>query len=157
MKIRIEIDENGLKSTLEIESQGMESVALRERIIDYLNASGVFSDQTTHQEPVRLPFEAGATLMERIESFIRFEFPQDWFTTQELRERYEMVCDDIKLSTVSTYLSRMNRDGLLERRGNRNNRQYRMLRPSVTAVPIGSGKRNQVEDRIHNGLLKVGH
>jgi len=37
------------------------------------------------------------------------------------------VSDDIKLSTVSTYLSRMNRDGLLDRRGNRNNRQYRLL------------------------------
>ncbi|HNY33641.1 MAG TPA: hypothetical protein PKK68_03190, partial [Methanothrix soehngenii] len=34
---------------------------------------------------------------------------------------------DIKLSTVSTYLSRMNHDGLLDKRGNRNNRQYRLI------------------------------
>ena len=65
--------------------------------------------------------------MDRLASFIKFEFSNTWFTTQELRERYETVADDIKLSTVSTYLSRMNRDGLLDRKGNRNNRQYRLL------------------------------
>jgi DNA-binding transcriptional regulator PaaX len=65
--------------------------------------------------------------MDRLASFIKFEFSNTWFTTQELRERYETVADDIKLSTVSTYLSRMNRDGQLDRKGNRNNRQYRLL------------------------------
>lgn len=65
--------------------------------------------------------------MEKLGSFIKYEFSNTWFTTQELRERYETVADDIKLSTVSTYLSRMNRDGLLDRRGNRNNRQYRLI------------------------------
>jgi len=65
--------------------------------------------------------------MEKLGGFIKYEFTNTWFTTQELRERYETVADDIKLSTVSTYLSRMNRDGLLERRGNRNNRQYRLI------------------------------
>jgi hypothetical protein len=65
--------------------------------------------------------------MDRLEHFIKFEFSNTWFTSQELRERYETVADDIKLSTVSTYLSRMNRDGLLEKRGNRNNRQYRLI------------------------------
>lgn len=47
--------------------------------------------------------------MDRLEHFIKFEFSNTWFTSQELRERYETVADDIKLSTVSTYLSRMNR------------------------------------------------
>jgi hypothetical protein len=65
--------------------------------------------------------------MDRLEHFIKYEFTNTWFASQELRERYETVADDIKLSTVSTYLSRMNRDGLLEKRGNRNNRQYRLI------------------------------
>ena len=65
--------------------------------------------------------------MEKLGSVIKYEFSNTWFTTQELRERYETVADDIKLSTVSTYLSRMNRDGLLDKRGNRNNRQYRLM------------------------------
>ncbi|MBP7071547.1 MAG: hypothetical protein KBA97_10810 [Methanothrix sp.] len=128
MRIRIEIEDRGLKSCHEFESQNVDGEALRERIIGFLSASGVFEGRGD------LPGSASAapdygrgTLMEKLGGFIKYEFTNTWFTTQELRERYETVADDIKLSTVSTYLSRMNRDGLLERRGNRNNRQYRLI------------------------------
>jgi DNA-binding transcriptional ArsR family regulator len=80
-------------------------------------------------------------------SFIKFEFSNTWFTTQELRERYETVADDIKLSTVSTYLSRMNRDGLLDRRGNRNNRQYRLLEEIEPEMIQNSYEKRKVEGR----------
>jgi predicted transcriptional regulator len=87
--------------------------------------------------------------MDRLENFIRFEFPDTWFTTQLLRDKYETVSDDIKVSTVSTYLSRMNRDGLLERKGNRNNRQYRL----VTEVNNGLGNHEilQAKNRSAEG------
>lgn len=124
MRIRIEIEDKGLKSSHEFESQNMDGEALRDRIIGFLSASGVFEGKGESIASAR--DYKGATLMDRLESFIRYEFSNTWFATQELRERYETVADDIKLSTVSTYLSRMNRDGLLEKRGNRNNRQYRL-------------------------------
>ncbi len=126
MRIRIEIEDKGLKSVYEFESQNMEGDALREKIIGYLTASGVFSEAEESAQASQA-YDSGGTLMDRLEKFMRFEFPDTWFTSQELRERYETVADDIKLSTVSTYLSRMNRDGLLERKGNRNNRQYRLI------------------------------
>jgi DNA-binding transcriptional regulator PaaX len=88
--------------------------------------------------------------MDRLERFIRFEFPNNWFTSQELRERYETVADDIKLSTVSTYLSRMNRDGLLERKGNRNNRQYKLIeenRPEATVEQNTYQQKRRAEGR----------
>jgi len=125
MRIRIEIEDKGLKSSHEFESQNMDGEALRDRIIGFLSASGVFESKGESIASVR--DYKGGTLMDRLESFIRYEFSNTWFATQELRERYETVADDIKLSTVSTYLSRMNRDGLLEKRGNRNNRQYRLM------------------------------
>ena len=128
MRIRIEIEDKGLKSSHEFESQNMDGEALRDRIIGFLSASGVFEgrgDIAGSGSPVH-DYGRG-TLMEKLGSFIKYEFSNTWFTTQELRERYETVADDIKLSTVSTYLSRMNRDGLLDRRGNRNNRQYRLI------------------------------
>jgi DNA-binding transcriptional ArsR family regulator len=125
MRIRIEIEDKGLKSSHEFESQNMDGEALREKIIGFLSASGIF-EGTEERGTVARDYSSG-TLMDRLESFVRFEFSNTWFTTQELRERYETVADDIKLSTVSTYLSRMNRDGLLDRRGNRNNRQYRLI------------------------------
>jgi DNA-binding transcriptional ArsR family regulator len=125
MRIRIEIEDKGLKSSHEFESQNMDGEALREKIIGFLSASGIF-EGAEDRAPAARDYSSG-TLMDRLESFVRFEFSNTWFTTQELRERYETVADDIKLSTVSTYLSRMNRDGLLDRRGNRNNRQYRLI------------------------------
>jgi hypothetical protein len=128
MRIRIEIEDKGLKSSHEFESQKMDGEALRDRIIGFLSASGVFENRG---ESIASAMSArdysSGTLMDRLESFIRHEFANTWFTTQELRERYETVADDIKLSTVSTYLSRMNHDGLLNKRGNRNNRQYRLM------------------------------
>ena len=129
MRIRIEIEDKGLKSSHEFESQNMGGEDLRDKIIGFLSASGVFEGAEGHAGAAAAgrDFGSSGTLMDRLESFIRFEFSNTWFTTQELRERYETVADDIKLSTVSTYLSRMNRDGLLDRRGNRNNRQYRLI------------------------------
>lgn len=126
MKIRIEIEDKDLKSSHEFESQNMDGEVLRDKIIGFLSASGVF-EGNEGRAGVSRPLDSGGTLMDKLGSFIRFEFSNTWFTTQELREKYETVADDIKLSTVSTYLSRMNRDGLLERRGNRNNRQYRLI------------------------------
>ncbi len=128
MRIRIEIEDKGLKSSHEFESQNMNGEALRDRIIGFLSASGVFENEKQSIAPGMSAHDySSGTLMDRLESFIRHEFANTWFTTQELRERYETVVDDIKLSTVSTYLSRMNHDGLLDKRGNRNNRQYRLI------------------------------
>jgi hypothetical protein len=132
MRIRIEIEDKGLKSSHEFESQNMDGEALREKIIGFLSASGIFEGAEERGADAR-DYSSG-TLMDRLESFVRFEFSNTWFTTQELRERYETVADDIKLSTVSTYLSRMNRDGLLDRRGNRNNRQYRLIENTETEM-----------------------
>jgi len=128
MRIRIEIEDKGLKSSHEFESQNMDGEALRDRIIGFLSASGVFESRGESIASAASAHNySSGTLMDRLESFIRYEFSNTWFTTQELREKYETVADDIKLSTVSTYLSRMNRDGLLDKRGNRNNRQYRLI------------------------------
>ncbi len=129
MKIRIEIEDKGLKSIYEFETQSMERDALREKIIGYLSAANIFSE-SDESAYVSRDYDSNGTLMNRLERFIKYEFPDNWFTSQELKERYETVADDIKLSTVSTYLSRMNHDGLLERKGNRNNRQYRLLSES---------------------------
>ena len=128
MRIRIEIEDGGFKSSHEFESQSIDKEALRDKIIGFLSASGIFDskDERGAIAPAR-DYRSSGTLMDRLEHFIKFEFSNTWFTSQELRERYETVADDIKLSTVSTYLSRMNRDGLLEKRGNRNNRQYRLI------------------------------
>lgn len=146
MRIRIEVEDKGLKSVYEFESQNLEGEALREKIIGYLTASGVFSEAEGHA-PVAQSYDASGTLMDRLEKFIRFEFPGTWFTSQGLRERYETVADDIKLSTVSTYLSRMNRDGLLERKGNRNNRQYKLVEETRPEAAMENNTQNTYQQK----------
>ncbi len=152
MRIRIEIENKGLKSSHEFESQNVDGEVLRDRVFGFLSASGVFEGAEDRVAPAAArDYSSGGTLMERLEGFIRFEFSNTWFTTQELRERYETVADDIKLSTVSTYLSRMNRDGLLERRGNRNNRQYRlieMIEQKMTAPQNVTYEKRRAEGRL---------
>lgn len=155
MRIRIEIEDEGLKSSHEFESQNKGGEALREKIIGFLSASGIFEDKEEQAASAASDRNYGSvgTLMDRLESFIKFEFSNTWFTTQELRERYETVADDIKLSTVSTYLSRMNRDGLLDKRGNRNNRQYRLIEMTdAEMIPVQNYQRqNSYEKRRAEG------
>lgn len=126
MKIRIEIEDDGMKSIHEFEGE-----LLRDRVFDFLTAAGVFTEPEK-PIPSSPQYEMGGTLKDRLEKFIRYEFPDTWFSSNELRERYETVCDDIKLSTVSTYLSRMCHDDALERTGNRNNRRYRLLEKGIS-------------------------
>lgn len=64
------------------------------------------------------------TISERLELFLKYEFPRMWATSQDIQQHYETVYGPIKLSTVSTYLSRMYHKNLVERRGNRNRREY---------------------------------
>lgn len=65
------------------------------------------------------------TLKERLEMFLRFEYPRVWFSSLDVKKQYESIYGKISLSTASTYLARMYRDNVLERRGNRNQREYR--------------------------------
>jgi len=73
-----------------------------------------------------LPQES-LTLKERLEMFLRFEYPMIWFTSLDVKRHYESVYGKINLSTVSTYLARMHRDNILERKGNHNQREYRFI------------------------------
>jgi hypothetical protein len=67
---------------------------------------------------------ASLTISERLELFLKYEFPRMWATSQDIQQHYETVYGPIKLSTVSTYLSRMFHRSLVDRRGNRNRREY---------------------------------
>lgn len=77
-------------------------------------------------EAEKLP-EKNLTLKNQLQQFLRYEFHSDWFSSTDVKNRYEKVHGNISLGTVSTYLTRMNNDNLLERRGNRNHREYRLM------------------------------
>jgi hypothetical protein len=64
------------------------------------------------------------SIKERLEMFLRFEYPRAWFSSLDVKRQYENVYGKIGLSTVSTYLARMCHENILTRRGNRNQREY---------------------------------
>jgi hypothetical protein len=134
-KIKVDLEVDGVKSSYRIELKNLSAAEARERVMDYLSAADVFTDtdresKSSHVEsPAGSIDDSGKTLMDKLQTFIKFEYPDKWFSSQELKDKYETLRDDIKLSTVSTYLSRMNRDGFLERKGNRNSRFYRIASP----------------------------
>jgi len=70
------------------------------------------------------------TLKERLELYIKKEFPDKnkWFTSLDIQKSfYEITSERLSLSTVSTYLSRMYQNEILDRRGNRTQRRYRLI------------------------------
>jgi len=71
------------------------------------------------------------SVRERLESFLKYEYPNVWFTSMDIKKHYGRVYDPINLSTVSTYLARMYNRGILERRGNRTQREYRVRESEV--------------------------
>lgn len=87
------------------------------------NQKGTRSLQLAEEEYSLLKNES-LTIKERLELFLTFEYKGQWFTSLEVKRDYDRVYSSINLSTVSTYLSRMYREGKLERMGNRNRRQY---------------------------------
>ena len=82
------------------------------------------------------------TLKERLEMFLRFEYPRVWFTSLDVKKQYESVYGKIGLSTVSTYLARMSRENILIRRGNRSQREYQFK------------DKNNISSNMEFGLVK---
>ncbi|MCX9083970.1 MAG: hypothetical protein OIN87_04120 [Candidatus Methanoperedens sp.] len=71
------------------------------------------------------------SIKERLEMFLRFEYPGIWFSSLDVKRQYENVYGKIGLSTVSTYLARMCHENILIRRGNRNQREYHFKEQSI--------------------------
>lgn len=79
----------------------------------------------------KLP-EKSLTLKNQIHQFLKYEYQTAWFSSIDVRNRYEKVHGEISLGTVSTYLARMYNENLLERKGNRNHREYRLIDSRMT-------------------------
>ena len=64
---------------------------------------------------------------DKVYLIVEKHFPIVWFSSKDIKSIYEKEFKEpIKLSTISTYLSRMVYRGLLLKSGSRNNRCYRI-------------------------------
>lgn len=93
----------------------------------------------TSQEPIEdepefniLDIES-LPIIKRVEILILKYFYRGWFTSKDIQEQYKEIFDEeIKSSTVSMCLQRLyKQDGILERRGSRAQRNYRLIADRV--------------------------
>lgn len=71
---------------------------------------------------------------------LKHNHPGEWVRSQDLQQEYEIVFgEEIKLSSLSTYLARYFEEGALERRGSRAQREYKIpgAPPSTPAPAVG--------------------
>ena len=92
----------------------------------FINSVAGKNAQVPYQSTITSSIIGSGTLSikERLEMFLRFEYPRAWFSSLDVKSQYENVYGKIGLSTVSTYLARMCHENILVRRGNRNQREY---------------------------------
>ena len=76
------------------------------------------------------------TIREKLEEIVN-EIKHGWFTSDHIRELYLYhYQEEIKPSTVSTYLARMFNEASLERRGSRARREYRVAEKLVKPIQL---------------------
>ncbi len=134
MKIKIEIEDGKTKSNLVIE--GTDSFTAKQRIEQFLNFA--YNSPDTGAEasfkPEFVPEWIGEydihslSQKEKIHILLERGHKGGWVRSQEIKEEYEKVWgDEVKLSSVSTYLARFHEQGQMERKGSRAQREYRLF------------------------------
>lgn len=134
MEIKVNVDEKSGKITqLTFSGDGVNMEAIQKA----LSAISKNFQASAPEEPLlgRDITDLSAdkyTIKERLRLFLKFEFRGMWFTSLQVKDKYErQYGEEIKLSTVSTYLTRLYNEGFLERRGNRVEREYHVIDVNV--------------------------
>ena len=99
--------------------------------IPELIASALKQAGTPIEAPSKLPpplLEADSwSVRQKVRFLVLRHCRHGWFTSTDIRELYERTFDPtIALATISTYLSRMFKEGNLTRRGSMAQREYRV-------------------------------
>ena len=116
-KMKIEFcDGNGEQVTVAVSGQFS-----KERLLQII---GLF-DNNQYQQPT---IPVTKTSMDKIIDLIKNKLNNSWFTSKDISLIYtEQHRDNIKSSTISTYLTRLYNNGYIERKGNRSCWQYKLI------------------------------
>ncbi len=132
MKIKIEISDGKTKSNLIIE--GEDHFTAKQKIDHFIDFAYNAPKTTLIPQftPELLPKWIAEydiqnlSQKEKLNIILEKEHIDEWVRSQDLKEEYELIWgDEIKLSSVSTYLSRFYEEGRLERQGSRAQREYK--------------------------------
>ncbi len=125
-EILVTVSKEGGRASAEFEGEQCKMNAIRfvNSYVDSDSKQSVPSVGTMNPDPAST--QDALTLKERLQMFLKYEYPKVWFSSIDVKNQYERIYGNIGISTVSTYLARMCREGVLERRGNRVQREYRI-------------------------------
>ncbi len=89
------------------------------------------TNQTAHNANDDLDSKSIREKLELIVNQIKY----GWFTSDHVRALYQdQIQEELKPSTVSTYLARLFNENILERRGSRAKREYHLVDKQVTPI-----------------------
>lgn len=144
-KVKVEIQRSGTKVTLTVEG---DNSALADDLLSSvlgvlqpaLNSTTTEAENSETGPSKSLLSYAEMTTMDRLKHLVRSFLKHGWFDSKEVLELYMHYLDsNVPPSTISTYLARLSKDRILERRGSRTNLQYR-LRPEqlakISEIPL---------------------
>lgn len=134
MKIKVEIEDGKTKSNLLLEGEDLYTAKQRiEKFIEYAYETSE-SGATKSFTPEFIPQWIGEynledlSQKEKLYILLEREHKGDWVRSQDIKEEYERIYgEEIKLSSVSTYLSRFHDQGAMARKGSRAQREYRLF------------------------------
>jgi hypothetical protein len=126
-KMRVEVyDGSGNRYTITFEGHITREKAVR--LLDLVELLGGIPGGNPEWESTA----SKLSKFDRVRQVVEKHFPIVWFTSREVQPTYEQEFKKpIRLSTVSTYLSRMADRGILARSGMSNRRRYRIITKPV--------------------------
>jgi len=122
-KMKVEVfDGSGNRYTVSFEGQVTREKALR--LLDLIELLGGMPGIN----PELGGTSSEASKFEKVRLIIQKRLPIAWFSSKDVQSMYEQEFKEpIRLSTISTYLSRMADRGILQKGGMSNRRHYKAL------------------------------
>ena len=121
-KVRVEVFNNGDRYTITFEGQVTRDKTLRLLDLVELLGGAPTANHMSERSAAEMP------KIEKVHLAAKKNFPVGWFSSKDLQVSYEKQFNEpIRLSTVSTYLSRLTDRGFFIRSGASNKRLYRIM------------------------------
>jgi hypothetical protein len=124
--MRVELfDSEGNRYTIAFEGQVTRDKALR--LLDLVELLGGMPSEGATSSAGNVLTGNNLSRFEKVRLVIQKNFPLVWFSSKDIQSVYEQeLKEPISLSTVSTYLARMTKRGLLLRAGETSNLKYKV-------------------------------
>lgn len=138
MKIKEFVLENETGGKVTVAFDGSFSPEAIMEILDkFQDGTSDSQNQSKHhqQNPHNLNDDVDSlSIREKLETIVD-QIKFGWFTSDHVRELYQQQFrEDIKPSTVSTYLARLFNENHLDRRGSRAKREYHLIDKQITPI-----------------------